>query len=250
MLRVLLIEDDEVDRLELRALLAQHPEVEIIGESTSVKSARALLARHNYDLVFLDIQLIDGSGFEIVADVTPGAAIIFVSGSEQHALHAFDVNALDYLVKPVKPARLAESLRRLSERSVKPAAMRAPTGAKSLRLEDTIHLNSGARAHFARVADISLVQAHENYSRVQLVDGTQILVRRTLKAWADSLPVGSFLQVHRATIVNLGRVNGYERSSPRTISLRLTGVPLPVSVSRVATPEVKGRLFARFPELK
>lgn len=249
-LRALLIEDEEVARTQLRALLAQHSEIEIVGEAASVKQARALLARHNYDLVFLDIQLADGSGFEIIADVTPGAAIIFVSVSEEHALRAFDVNALDYLVKPVKSPRLAESLRRVAERSVKPAAMRAPTGAKSLRLEDTIHLNSGARAHFARVADISLVQAHENYSRVQLVDGTQILVRRTLKAWADSLPTNTFLQVHRATIVNISRVTAYERSSPRTISLRLTGVPLPVAVSRVATPEVKDRLFARFPELR
>ncbi len=249
MRRVLIIDDNPTDCAYLRTLLAAYSDMEVVGEAGTVKTGRAMLARNNYDLVFLDIQLVGGSGFDLVGDVLAGTPIIFVSGHKDHAVQAFDVNAHDFLVKPAKPERLAESLRRLAERNIRPATMRAPTGAKALRLEDTIHLNSGNRAHFARVADISLVQAHENYSLVQLADGTQILVRRTLKAWAESLPVTSFLRVHRATIANLARVVGYERTSPRTIALRLSGVLLPVSVSRVATNEAKARLHARFPEI-
>lgn len=249
MIRALVIDDDALFREHLRGLLGTHPGVEIVGETGTFKSARTLMSRNNYDVVFLDIELVGGNGFDLIDDITPGTPIIFVTGFEQHAARAFDVNAHDFLVKPLKPDRLAESLRRLAERHERPATIRTTSGATLLRLEDTIHLNSGTRAHFARVADISLVQAHENYSLVQLADGTQVLVRRTLKAWAESLPETSFLRVHRATIANLARVVGYERTSPRTIALRLSGVLQPVSVSRVATNEAKARLHARFPEI-
>lgn len=247
MSRALIIDDEPLARGHLRALLAMHPEIEIVGETGAIKPARSLLMRNNYDIVFLDINLIGGSGFELVTDVTPGTPIVFVAGHDRHAARAFDLNAHDFLVKPVKSDRLAESLRRLAERNLRPATMRAPSG--GLRLEDTIHLNSGTRAHFARVADISLVQAHENYSLVHLADGTQMLVRRTLKAWAEILPPTSFLRVHRVTIANLARVVGYDRSSPRCIALRLSGVLQPVSVSRQATREARARLHARFPEI-
>jgi len=249
MSRVLIIDDDPLDREYLRSLLATHPDIQIVGETGAVKPARSLLMRNNYDVVFLDIKLTGGSGFDLIGDVTPGVPIIFVTGHEQHALRAFDLNAHDFLIKPVKPERLSESLRRLGERNVSPSTLRAPTNGQALRLEDTIHLNSGSRALFARVADISLVQAHENYSLVQLADGTQVLVRRTLKAWAQILPPTSFLRVHRVTIANLARVVGYEHTSPRCISLRLSGVLHPVSVSRHATKEAKARLHARFPEI-
>ncbi len=247
--RALLIDDQEKARLHLRSLLSVYPDVEIVGETDSAKSARVLLLRNNYDLIFLATQLEGGSGFDLVPAIPPGVAIVFVADTQQDALRAFDLNAHDYLVKPLQPLRLAESLRRLAERNVKPAALRAPTGGKALRLEDTIHLNSGTRAHFARVADISLIQAHENYSLVNLSDGTLILVRRTLKAWAESLPSNTFLQVHRASIANLARVVGYAHTSARTIELRLSGVLQPVTVSRVATREAKTRLHARFPEI-
>lgn len=249
MSRVLIIDDDALDRAHLRNLLGSHPDIQIVGETGAVKAAQSLLMRNNYDVVFLDIVLSGGSGFDLVSQITPGVPIIFVTGHDRHALRAFDINAHDFLMKPLKAERLAESLRRLTERSIRPSTLRAPTGGQALRLEDTIHLNSGTRALFARVADISLVQAHENYSLVQLADGTQVLVRRTLKAWGQILPPTSFLRVHRVTIANLARVVGYEHTSPRSISLRLSGVPHLVSVSRHATNEAKARLHARFPEI-
>ena len=119
----------------------------------------------------------------------------------------------------------------------------------ALRVDDTVHLHSGTRARFARLADISRIEAEENDSLVQLADGSQMLVRRTLKSWEDRLPQSAFLRVHRTTLVNLGRVIGYERNALRAITLQLTGLPEPVTVSRQSTPEVKARWHARFPEI-
>ena len=106
--------DDEINaRKDLRKLLAEHPEVTIVGEAATFDEARGLVQKGDYDLVFLDVQLLGGSGFDVVPDVRPDARIIFVSAYDQFALRAFEVNALDYLQKPVRTARLAEAVRRV-----------------------------------------------------------------------------------------------------------------------------------------
>jgi two-component system LytT family response regulator len=246
--RALIIDDEFDARADLREMLTAHPEIEIVGEAATLAAARERLARDDYDLVFLDIQLFGGSGFELVPEVSPQAAIIFVTAHNQHALRAFEVNALDYLLKPVRRERLAASLRRIETRRNDPASPDLPP-ATALRIDDTVHLNCGARSRFVRVADISWIEAEENYCRIELATGTQYLVRRTLKSWEDALPPSAFLRIHRTSLVNLEHVTGYERSGLRSIALTLTGVAAPVVVSRVATPEVRARLRNRFPEM-
>src|SRR4051812_3009110 len=103
--RALLIDDEALARDALRVLLEGHPEVKIAGTAATVGQGRTLLARDDYDIVFLDIQLRGGSGFDLVPHVRPGAQIIFVTAHDEHALRAFEVNALDYLLKPVRPER-------------------------------------------------------------------------------------------------------------------------------------------------
>lgn len=241
--KAILIDDEEHARLELRTMLAAHPDVEIVGEAAALPQARALIARDNYDFVFLDIKLGANTAFELVPDLPAGKPVIFVTGYEQHAPHAFEVNALDYLLKPIRASRLAESLRRLSEQKKTPVTA-APTPA--LHLGDIVPLNGGDYARFVRVADISLITAHENYCFVHLAGGTQVMVRRSLKSWADVLPTEDFVRVHRTAIVNLAHVTGYDYVTPRNISLRLDGLVAPVDVSRDATPELKARLLSHF----
>jgi two-component system LytT family response regulator len=241
-LRALIIDDESDARADLRQLLATHADkVEVVGEAATVPLAIARLAQADYDLVFLDIQLFGGSGFDVAPHVRAGASIVFVTAHNDHALRAFDVNALDYLLKPVKPARLAASLERLAH----PAVDRPPPATR-LRRDDTVHLNDGQRARFVPVTDISRIEAQENYSLVQLVDGSQMLVRRLLKSWEDALPAPPFHRIHRTTIVNLERVTAYDRAG-RMITLQLVGVSEPVNVSRQSTTEVKARLAEIFP---
>ncbi|NUQ01893.1 MAG: response regulator [Armatimonadetes bacterium] len=112
MIHALLIDDEATARADLRTALAAHPDVAIVGEAATLRSARTLLARPDYDLVLLDVQLIGGNAFELVPDVRPGARIVFITAHDDYAIRAFEINALDYLLKPVMPARLAEALRR------------------------------------------------------------------------------------------------------------------------------------------
>ena len=246
----LIIDDETTARADLRAKLAAHAEVEIVGEAATMRSARALLARTDYDLVFLDIQLVGGISFDLVPEVRPGARIIFVTAYDTYAVRAFEINALDYLLKPVMPARLAAALRRLSAAPV-PAEQAAPALAPgvTLRLDDTVYLRSGLRARFVTVADISLIVARDNYSEVQLADGSKIFLRKSLKAWADTLPATHFMRVHRTQIVNLGRVVRYQRDVDEHTLLYVTGVTKPVSASRDRWSELRERLSAIRPEL-
>ncbi|MBI2512366.1 MAG: response regulator transcription factor [Opitutae bacterium] len=241
MTRALIIDDEAPARADLRALLAAHPHVAIVGEAATVSTAKTLLGSADYDLVFLDIQLFGGSGFDLVPFVRPGARIVFVTAFNDHALRAFEVNALDYVLKPVKSERLAASLARAlrSTDSTPPAAV-------GLRRDDKVHLNDGQRARFANVSEISRIEAEENYTHVQLVDGTQMLVRRTIKSWEETLPSPPFQRVHRTTIANLERVTAYDRTG-RVLTLRLAGVGEPVGVSRQASAAVKDRLDQLFP---
>jgi two-component system LytT family response regulator len=242
MLRTLLIEDEAPARADLRAKLAAHPTVTVLAEAATLRQARELLGRDDYDLVFLDIRLVGGSSFELVPAVRPGARIVFTTAYDTYAVRAFEVNALDYLLKPVAPARLAEALRRLDPAPAgETAAAEDPPGLP-LRLDDTVYLRAGPRARFVPVADISVIAASDNYTDVRLADGSKVFLRKSLKAWEDTLPAPHFMRVHRTQIVNLARVTRYERDGDEHTHLYVKGVPDPVRASRYRWTELRDRL--------
>ena len=225
MLRAMLIDDEQPARAALRGLLRAHPEVVSVGEAGTIDRAEVLLARDDYDLVFLDIQLRGGTGFELAPLVRAAARVIFVTAFDQHALRAFEVNAIDYLVKPVPAERLAESLRRAAS-----AAPAVKLGA--LQVDDMVHLKVGnGTTHFVPLRTVALVRSCENYSEVYLADGTHHLVRQTMKAWEERLPPIHFVRVHREAIVGLAHYLGSDRVSDETTLLRLAGVPEAVRAS-------------------
>lgn len=234
MLRALLIEDEAPAREDLRRLLAAHPEVVIVGEAGSVASARARLAANDYDLVFLDIQLVGGSGFDLVPCVHPAARIVFVTACDQHALRAFEVNALDYLMKPVAAARLAASLARVASTpaGASPSAVESrPT--TCLTLDDRILLKLGAGTdRFVTLADIRCISSCLNYTELSVGPGGEyLIVRKTMKEWQSLLPRAHFFRVHRRTIVNLTHVLRIERATESTSHVQLDGVAKPVVAS-------------------
>ena len=250
MLRALLIDDEPDARADLRALLDAHASnVRIVGEAESLDEAEQLLATAAYDLVFLDIQLRGGTGFDLVPRIRPEARIVFVTAHDRHALRAFEVNALNYLLKPISPERLAASL----ERVVHALALSSATTlfseprpddapAPPLRPADIIQLRNGTCARFVPLREISAIEAEQNYSAACLADGTRLLLRRTLKSWEDILPVTHFMRVHRTAIVNLERITRYERDREEHTLLFLEGVPAPVSATRKLWPDLQSRL--------
>lgn len=244
MTRTLLIDDELSARDGLRWLLLAHPAYTVVGEAATFDQGLAQLARTDYDLVLLDIQLVGGSGFDLVPHVRRAARIVFVTAFDRHALRAFEVNAVDYLLKPVSPERFAASLARLGRPG--PAGDDESMPARQpLAGDDTVLISTDAGDRFVPVAEIAAVLSNANYSDAHLRNGQRLFTRRTMKTWEELLPAENFLRVHRQALVNLACVERHTRASRETLELHLTGMREPVPVSRHCVDAVLARLAPR-----
>ncbi|HLP24840.1 MAG TPA: LytTR family DNA-binding domain-containing protein [Acidobacteriota bacterium] len=225
MRRVLLIDDEAAARAELRWLLSPYAGHAVVGEAATFARARARLDEHDYDLVFLDVQLVGGNGFDLVPHVARAARIIFVTAFDKFAVRAFEVNALDYLLKPVSTERFAVALAKSTSESA--AAPRA-----AFRADDTVLIQTDDGKRFVPLAKISAVLSNENYSDVLLRTGERLLTRRTMKIWEDLLPSAQFIRVHRQAIVNLAAIENHRRDTRETLELSVAGAKEAVPVSR------------------
>ena len=197
MTTALIADDERLARLALRSLLEQHPAVQVVGEADSVESTAAELERLDPDLLFLDIQMPDGVGFEVFDRTQVRCPVIFVTAYDTHGLRAFEVNALDYLLKPVEPDRLAQALARADA-----PRTRAPRAPQSLAPGDLVCLSQGRTIKFARVEEIVALFAADDYVEILLTSGYRALLPERLRDWQQRLPE-HFVQIHRSTLVNL-----------------------------------------------
>lgn len=188
-MKALIVDDERLARLELRRLLGAHPEVEIAGEARSAAEALELIAQLDPDLLFLDIQMPGMTGFELLERLEDLPAVVFTTAYDAYAIKAFEVNALDYLLKPIVPARLAAALAR-----VRPRAERS-------RLEQ-VFVRDGERCWIVRLSDIYLLESEGNYTRVCFAS-ERPLIRRSLNALEQQLDPAIFFRAGRKEILNL-----------------------------------------------
>jgi two-component system LytT family response regulator len=232
-LSALIVDDERLARTELRRMLAAHPEIDVVGEAGDVAEAEAALARLSPDVVFLDIRMPGASGFDLVEKVPSGTRVVFVTAYSEFALRAFEANALDYLMKPVPPERLAAAVRKMLE-----GAPSGPAGGRPLHLDDPLIVPAGTHYRVVRVRQIVCLRAARDASEAVTADGRTTLVGRSLKEWEEVLPPRHFLRVHRSTIVNVDHV---ERIEPG-FRVRLRGLGEPVEVSRRHAALLRERL--------
>ena len=215
-LRVLLVDDEAPARRGLRSVLARHADVEIVGEACSGQEAIDAYRRLTPDVVFLDIQMPDGDGFDVVAALGPGRVrnIVFCTAFDEFAVRAFEANALDYLLKPIAPVRVADTLDRIrrqrGERALPVALERLLTQVEARdRYRQRFVVRDGARAQFVPVTAIDWIESDGNY--VRLITGAQQwLVRETLTHVESVLEPSRFLRIHRSLIVQLARITQVE----------------------------------------
>lgn len=188
-MKALLVDDERIARQELRRLLLAHPEIEIAAEAQNAEQALELIHKLGPDVVFLDIQMPGMTGFELLNRLDDVPQIIFTTAYDQHAIRAFEVNALDYLLKPIVPARLAAAVQKLRPRKTPP------------RLEQ-VFVRDGERCWLVRVADIYLLESEGNYTRV-CFKSERPLIARSLAALEARLDPAIFFRTSRAQIVNL-----------------------------------------------
>ena len=236
-LRVVIVDDARLARHELQHLLAAHPGVECVGLADDVPAARTLIAQTQPDLVLLDIQLPSGSGFEVLDGLAPVPAVVFTTAYDQYAVQAFAANALDYLLKPVQPQRLAQALAKVEQARATPLP---PSSEERLTPDARVFLREGERCCFVEVRRISRVVVDGNYARVWF-DGQSLLLARSLSALEARLPQALFFRVNRNTLVNLGQVRSVELGIAEGYQLGLAD-GCTVEVSRRQARELRERL--------
>ncbi|MBV7535940.1 LytTR family DNA-binding domain-containing protein [Duganella sp. sic0402] len=231
-MRALLIDDERLARAELRRLLAAHPEVEIVGEAVNAADGVQQIAALKPDLIFLDVQMPGGSGFDMLAALEEAPEVIFTTAFDQYALQAFEVNALDYLQKPIQATRMAAALQRCRARYQRiTSGGVAPTAVRKLFIKD------GERCWFVPVQDIRLFESDGNYTRVYF-EHQQPLMLRSLNQLEEKLDPERFFRANRRHIVNLDFVEQVEPNEAGGLDLTLRD-QLQVEVSRRRAAQFK-----------
>ncbi|MSU36563.1 MAG: response regulator transcription factor [Pedosphaera sp.] len=215
-LRILIVDDEPLARERLRTFLARESGVEVIGECCDGTEAVSAIPKLNPDLVFLDVQMPSCSGFEVLSRLAPHPhprAVIFVTAHDKFALQAFEVHAVDYLLKPFDRTRLQTALRRVLDRlqSSHPEELQARLTSLlrgmqgTARSPERISVKSTGRVTLVDIPDIDWVGSADNY--VELHVGTHChLLRETMNNIAGKLPLEQFVRISRTTIVNVSRV--------------------------------------------
>ena len=208
-MKALIIDDERIARAELRRLLAAHSGIEIIGEARNGAEALALIQEARPDLLFLDIQMPGMTGFDLLEQLDDPPQIIFTTAFDRHALQAFDVNAVDYLLKPIAPARLAAALAKLRE----PA--KAPTLSR-------VFVRDGERCWLVNVVNIQLLESEGNYTRLYF-GADRPLVPRSLTQLEERLDPGLFFRASRRYLVNLQAIQKVEQGVADNLIILLAG---------------------------
>jgi DNA-binding LytR/AlgR family response regulator len=241
----LIADDEPLLRESLRTHLARlWPELQVVAEARNGREAVELFDTHGPQIVFLDVHMPGLNGIEAARSVARRAQIVFVTAYEQYAVQAFEHGAIDYLVKPIDAARLADTVQRLQARLARAAEPLPGTEAvlesiaEELRRRAApraflqwIKASVGASVRLIPVEQVAFLRSDEKYTLV-VWDGGEALIRKTIRELADELDPERFAQIHRSVIVNLHRVSQVTRSLNETADVHLTGRTEVLPVSR------------------
>jgi two-component system LytT family response regulator len=205
----LIVDDERLARSEMRRLLAAHPDVAIAGEAANAADAEALLLAGGIDLLFLDIQMPGPSGFDLLERLEVVPTVIFTTAYDEYAVRAFEVNAFDYLLKPIRPERLAAALDRARATLKRPAPER-------------VFLRDGDRSWIVALADIVLFEAEGNYARA-FFGRERPLIRTSLQALESRFDPAVFFRASRRHLINLRHVEAIEDGDDDAFVVRLRG---------------------------
>jgi DNA-binding LytR/AlgR family response regulator len=212
--RAVIVDDEPLARTRLRRLLAEHPAIEVAGEAGDGEAACRLIDELSPDLVFLDVQMPGLSGFDVLARLDTRPRVIFITAHDEFAVRAFEEQAVDYLLKPVEPARLARALTRVTGGEAQGAGGRIEEERLARLIEAVERRSSGPRRIAVRrgpkvilvePASILFCRAEDKYTVLYTADGEHIL-DRTIEDLEQTLDPSTFLRIHRGVLVNLGCV--------------------------------------------
>ena len=266
--KTVVVDDDEKSRKLLIKLLRNHNQVKIVGEADSVTSALKLIKETEPDSIFLDVKFEDKTGLKLLDELSSNLKVIFVTANLDFALKAFELNALDFIKKPIEKDRLGRAVNRLiddlalsseellksfdeknksyEERNVIPnndtmqnALNTKQNKSKKLAYDDRLFLTKNGSSKFIKVNTILSITANKDYSYINALDEKKIIILRTMKEWEKRLPEKYFARIHRSTIVNLEYIDKVEKWFNYSYHVYLKEVENPYQMSRRYASKLK-----------
>jgi two-component system LytT family response regulator len=242
-METLIVDDERLARNELKRLLAPYDQITVVGEAANADEAEEAIQTLDPDLLFLDIQMPGDSGFELLERLDAAPFVIFSTAYDEYALEAFEVSALDYLVKPIEPERLAEAVNRVRKRAQEsdPQGVVSDDDAASvLTREDQVFVKDGQRYYFVQLRRVQFFESTGNYARIVFDDGRP-LVHRSLTYLEDRLDPEQFFRVSRQHIINLRWVDSLKPwSHDKMVAIMENGRE--IDMSRRRSKEFQDRL--------
>ena len=236
--KAIIVDDEELAREDLKVLLKDFSEIEVIGESETVEETKNLIKKLDPNLIFLDIQMPGKSGFELLEEIQTSAKIIFVTAYDEYAIRAFEVNAKDYLLKPVIKERLSLAIDRLKTEQESGKKVQ-----EKLEFEDSIFVMVNNHYQFVKIGSIIKIASAGNYSEIYTSSKLKGLVLKSLKDWEIRLPGNYFARIHRNAIINLEYVDRVEGWFNYSYKVYLKEIDEPLVISRRYAAKLKERMI-------
>lgn len=238
-MKAIIIDDERLARTELRKLLQEFPEIEVVDEAANVDEGVTKVETHNPDLIFLDIQMPGKTGFDLLAELDKTPQVIFTTAYDEYALKAFEVNALDYLLKPIEPKRLADAIHKLhnAEHSQQPNTFNGDGNRSLLTENDQVFVKDGERCWFVKLNEIRLFESVGNYAKVFFANNKPLILK-SLNSLEERLDEKVFFRANRKHIVNLRLIDKIEPYFNGGLLLELKGGEK-IEVSRRQTVKFK-----------
>lgn len=196
--KTIIIDDERLAREEVKRALSNFKEFEVIGEASYVDEAVTLIEALKPDLIFLDIHMPEKSGFDLLEELTKVPQVVFTTAYNQYAVKAFELNALDYLVKPLREERFAKTIEKVKQELIGNTEVASVV----LPMNQKIFIREGEKCHFIPLTDIHFIESLENYARLHFGQ-EKAMIKRSLNLLAEKLDPKIFFRVNRSQIINL-----------------------------------------------
>jgi len=201
-LKAIIVDDERLARAELKKLLQAYPEIDVVDEAANAEEGVDKIENQNPDIIFLDIQMPGKTGFDLLSDLERAPHVIFTTAYDEYALKAFEVNALDYLLKPIEPKRLADAVHKLQYEINKERAGINGVNRGPLTEADQVFVKDGERCWFVKLSEIRLFESVGNYAKV-FFGTNKPLILKSLNSLEERLDDRVFFRANRKHIINL-----------------------------------------------
>ena len=235
--RSLIIDDERLARVTLKDMLADYPVIEIVGEAESIWQSIPLIISLDPQVLFLDIQLTDGTGFDLLNKISYSGNVIFVTAYDEFAIRAFEVNAIHYLLKPVSHKSLGEAIDRLNVREYTEGSGQV----LNFMYNDRLLVTCGSYLNFIKISSITAITAAGDYSVIKNIDGKEYIDSKTMTEWERRLPENHFVRINRSTILNFDAIEKTEIKSVNLVQINVKGIAEPFRISRFYYKKIRAR---------